>query len=318
MIVTKTWYRGCSAGGHDRLVDALDYEVLPVTVFYTRQHAPQGLGDAIRYAEDFVGNEPFVVALGDTIITSGKREVVSRLIDSFERNKASAAIAVEKVRAGGCLQVRHRHPRDRQATTSPSPTWSRSRRLARRRRLWPLPPATSLAPSCSRRSRATLPDRKGEVQLVDAIKVLMSRGQGVRGLVLGPGEKRYDIGNFESYFQAFIDFALADEQVGYTVRQHINRLVMETSSWRPGNGDQMKIRASAPGRCGIVGNPTDMYGGSVLSCCVPRRATVTIEDARRTDPGHVRAGAAIAAAAMTLSATATSSTCPRWRCATCT
>jgi len=39
------------------------------------------------------------------------------------------------------------------------------------------------------------------------------------------------------------------------------------------------IRASAPGRCGIVGNPTDMYGGSVLSCSVPQRATVTLEEA---------------------------------------
>lgn len=37
------------------------------------------------------------------------------------------------------------------------------------------------------------------------------------------------------------------------------------------------IRASAPGRCGIVGNPTDMYGGSVLSCSIPRRATVTLQ-----------------------------------------
>jgi len=39
------------------------------------------------------------------------------------------------------------------------------------------------------------------------------------------------------------------------------------------------IRASAPGRCGIVGNPTDMYGGSVLSCSVPCRARVTVEEA---------------------------------------
>ncbi len=38
------------------------------------------------------------------------------------------------------------------------------------------------------------------------------------------------------------------------------------------------IRASAPGRCGIVGNPTDMYGGSVLSCSVPQRATVTLKE----------------------------------------
>lgn len=36
------------------------------------------------------------------------------------------------------------------------------------------------------------------------------------------------------------------------------------------------IRASAPGRCGVIGNPTDMYGGSVLSCSVPLRASVTL------------------------------------------
>jgi galactokinase/mevalonate kinase-like predicted kinase len=36
------------------------------------------------------------------------------------------------------------------------------------------------------------------------------------------------------------------------------------------------IRCSAPGRCGIIGNPTDMYGGAVISCSVPYRARVTI------------------------------------------
>ncbi len=33
-----------------------------------------------------------------------------------------------------------------------------------------------------------------------------------------------------------------------------------------------QIVATAPGRCGIVGNPSDMYGGSVLSCSVQERA----------------------------------------------
>ncbi len=36
------------------------------------------------------------------------------------------------------------------------------------------------------------------------------------------------------------------------------------------------IRCSAPGRCGIIGNPTDMYGGAVISCTIPFRARVTI------------------------------------------
>jgi galactokinase/mevalonate kinase-like predicted kinase len=34
--------------------------------------------------------------------------------------------------------------------------------------------------------------------------------------------------------------------------------------------------ASAPGRCGIIGNPTDMYGGSVISCSTRERAYVGI------------------------------------------
>jgi galactokinase/mevalonate kinase-like predicted kinase len=38
----------------------------------------------------------------------------------------------------------------------------------------------------------------------------------------------------------------------------------------------MKFKASAPGRCGIVGNPSDIYGGRVLSCSIPARATCTI------------------------------------------
>lgn len=33
------------------------------------------------------------------------------------------------------------------------------------------------------------------------------------------------------------------------------------------------VTASAPGRCGIVGNPSDIYGGKVLACSLPARAT---------------------------------------------
>jgi len=35
--------------------------------------------------------------------------------------------------------------------------------------------------------------------------------------------------------------------------------------------------STAPGRCGIIGNPTDMYGGSVISCSTQERAAVLIE-----------------------------------------
>lgn len=37
------------------------------------------------------------------------------------------------------------------------------------------------------------------------------------------------------------------------------------------------IRYSAPGRAGIIGNPSDMYGGTVISCAIPLRARCTLE-----------------------------------------
>ncbi len=38
----------------------------------------------------------------------------------------------------------------------------------------------------------------------------------------------------------------------------------------------MRIEASAPGRCGILGNPTDGYGGCVISCSLKQRARVVL------------------------------------------
>jgi galactokinase/mevalonate kinase-like predicted kinase len=41
----------------------------------------------------------------------------------------------------------------------------------------------------------------------------------------------------------------------------------------------MIIECSAPGRAGVIGNPTDMYGGSVISCSTRERARVTLRPA---------------------------------------
>jgi galactokinase/mevalonate kinase-like predicted kinase len=45
------------------------------------------------------------------------------------------------------------------------------------------------------------------------------------------------------------------------------------------NSNKKKVVCSAPGRAGIIGNPTDMYGGSVISCSVDMRARVIVTPA---------------------------------------
>jgi len=50
----------------------------------------------------------------------------------------------------------------------------------------------------------------------------------------------------------------------------------------------LRVTASAPGRCGIIGNPSDIYGGFLVSCSVPLRnwcsAEVSEEDELPDDP----------------------------------
>jgi UTP--glucose-1-phosphate uridylyltransferase len=71
----------------------------------------------------------------------------------------------------------------------------------------------------------TEPGKGGEIQLTDAIRALIHDGRRVLGVRLSPTEKRFDIGNFESYFEAFTEFALADPQYGPGLRAHLARLL---------------------------------------------------------------------------------------------
>lgn len=66
-------------------------------IHFVWQKELNGLGDAIRYGRLHVGNEPFAVLLGDTILkTENGTPVTRQLIDAFEEKQASV-IALEQV-----------------------------------------------------------------------------------------------------------------------------------------------------------------------------------------------------------------------------
>ena len=65
-------------------------------IFFVWQKEMNGLGDAIRYARDHVGNEPFAVLLGDTLISGEGEPITKQLIDVYEKYKSSV-VALEKV-----------------------------------------------------------------------------------------------------------------------------------------------------------------------------------------------------------------------------
>jgi UTP--glucose-1-phosphate uridylyltransferase len=71
----------------------------------------------------------------------------------------------------------------------------------------------------------TPPGKGGEIQLTDAVRLLLQQGGKVLGMRLAEGERRFDIGNFESYFRAFVEFALADPRYGAELREFVRQLL---------------------------------------------------------------------------------------------
>ncbi|KRM06803.1 MAG: UTP--glucose-1-phosphate uridylyltransferase GalU [Liquorilactobacillus ghanensis] len=66
-----------------------------INLYFIRQPHPKGLGDAVLMAKDFVGNEPFVVMLGDDLMRD-RVPLTKQLINRYEQTHAST-LAVMRV-----------------------------------------------------------------------------------------------------------------------------------------------------------------------------------------------------------------------------
>src|SRR5262249_22852227 len=84
--------------GKEELLEELDFERQDLQYFYTRQRRQLGLGHAVLCAQPLVGQQPFVVALGDSIIgLHAQSNIVRRMVEQFERSHADAVVAFETV-----------------------------------------------------------------------------------------------------------------------------------------------------------------------------------------------------------------------------
>jgi len=61
-----------------------------VKLTYIRQDEPKGIAHAVGLTKDFVGNEPFVVYLGDNLLRDG----IGDCVDGFKNSEAAAHVAL--------------------------------------------------------------------------------------------------------------------------------------------------------------------------------------------------------------------------------
>jgi UTP--glucose-1-phosphate uridylyltransferase len=194
--------------------------------FYTRQRRQLGLGHAVLCAEPLVGRQPFVVALGDSIIgLNAESNIVQRMIDVFESDGADVVVAFEEVPRDEVCKYGIAKPRTRvgdvfelESVVEKPDVGSAPSNLAVAARY-------VFNPIIFDKLHETQPGKGGEIQLTDAIQRMLDDGCKGIGMRLASGEQRFDIGNFESYFRTFAEFALADPKYGPSLREFVKTLV---------------------------------------------------------------------------------------------
>ena len=204
----------------------LDFEREHIDYFFTRQRRQLGLGHAILCARPLVGSSNFVVALGDSIIgRSGPSAIVGRLTEVFEKEGPDAVVAIEEVPREEIEQSGIAVPKGKPGTVfelahlveKPSLSEAPSNLAVAGRYI--------LSPKLFSYLERTPPGRDGQIQLTDALGMMIADGGKVMGVRLAPEEHRYDIGDFESYFRTFVEFAMADPKYGPRLIEHLKKVL---------------------------------------------------------------------------------------------
>ncbi len=189
-----------------------------IDIVSVRQKKPLGLGHAIWMARKVVGDEPFLVLLGDDLVRS-QTPCCRQMIDLYEKINESI-VAIQRVPMDqtcqyGIIEGNKTHL-DRTfkvegMVEKPAPGTSPSDMAIIGRYL--------LMPEIFEALGKTNPGHGGEIQLTDALQSLADQ----RGMYAYEFEgKRYDAGDKLGYLKAIIDIAMEHPTLGAPLRKHIS------------------------------------------------------------------------------------------------
>jgi len=189
---------------------------------YIRQKEPKGLGDAIRSASAFVGNEPMLVLLGDDIIKANI-SASEQLINVYNKT-GSTIVAVQevekdKISSYGIIQRENTDDDDtflvKDLVEKPVLREAPSNLAIVGRYI--------LTPKIFEILETVKPGKGGEIQLTDALRELLFYEKIYAYKFQG---KRYDIGDKLEYIKTVIEFAL-ETPLSKDLSEYIVRLAEE-------------------------------------------------------------------------------------------
>jgi UTP--glucose-1-phosphate uridylyltransferase len=195
------------------------------TISYVRQPEQRGLGDAVRCARSFVGEDPFAVLLGDTLIDA-LVPVTRQLIQVYEQEPAPIVgvetVAADKVRRYGIVEgtpLDDRRVRVDRMIEKPLPGETTSTMAIAGRYV--------LTPAVFDLLDNAEPGRNDEIQLTDALARMLPHTP----IVAVPFEgRRYDIGDKLDYLRAILAFAQKRDEFSDVIRSFIKTIAASKDS----------------------------------------------------------------------------------------
>lgn len=167
-------------------------------IFYIRQKEQKGLGDAILYGEEFVGDEYFIAMVGDTIYSEN---IVKDLIKVHEKYECSVIalerVPMEDVYKYGVIEgeeIDEGIYKIKNMVEKPNVEEAPSNLI--------ITGAYLLSPKIFEKIRQTPPGRGGEIQITDALNLLLKEDD-VLGVEIKC--KRYDIGDVLGWLKANVE-----------------------------------------------------------------------------------------------------------------
>lgn len=198
-------------------------ETTDINIYFIRQSHPRGLGDAVLTARDFIGDEPFVVMLGDDLnnINNNGNALTQELIDSYHQTGASTLAVMrvphEDTAKYGVINPSAEVEKGLYNVTSfvekPDPKDAPSDLAIIGRYVF--------TPEIFDVLAKTKPGKGGEIQLTDAINTLNKTQRVFAHEYKGD---RYDVGNKFGWIQTNVEYGLQHPQTKDELRDYIKKL----------------------------------------------------------------------------------------------
>lgn len=192
-----------------------------VNLFFVRQPYPKGLGDAVLQARAFIGDEPFVVMLGDDLMED-EVPLTKQLIDVYDETSASALAVMEvdpsETNKYGIIapegQISEGVYNVSTFVEKPNPEDAPSNLAIIGRYL--------LTPEIFDILENLEPGAGNEIQLTDAIDQLNKTQRVFAKNFTG---KRYDVGNKFGFMEMSIEYALKHPEIKDEMIPYLKQLV---------------------------------------------------------------------------------------------